>query len=112
MNRSLIAILMLLAAAPAAQAESTFTKLPTLVRGLTAKAAMPRDCSAQTNARRGVTVSRYRAPMSGYVTARLRALGTSDWDLVARDHATRRQLASSQSFGSNEVVQTWTGAGQ
>src|SRR5215207_1873746 len=114
MNRSTIAILMLLAAAPAAQAESTFTKLPTLARSLTAKSAVARDCSA-TNfaaARRGVSVSRYRTPMSGYVTARLRAARTSDWDLVARDHATGRQLASSQSFGSDELVQTWTGAGQ
>jgi hypothetical protein len=112
MHRSVIAILLLLATAPVAQAEPTFTKLPTLVRGLTAKAAVARDCSTQAAARRGVTVSRYRAPMSGYVTARLRAARTSDWDLIARDHASRRQLASSQSFGSDELVQTWTAAGQ
>jgi hypothetical protein len=113
MNRSLPAILLLLAAAPAAQASSTFTKLPTVARSLTARAAVPRDCSsASTVARRGVSVSRYAAPMSGYVTARLRAARTSDWDLVARDHATGRRLASSQGFGSNELLQTWAGSGQ
>jgi hypothetical protein len=113
MNRSPLAILLLLIAAPAAQAAPTFSKLPTVTRSLTASAAVPRDCSATSAAaRRGVSVARYAAPMSGYVTARLSAAGTSDWDLVARDHATRRQLASSKGFGSNELVQVWTGAGQ
>jgi hypothetical protein len=114
MRRSLILIVMSLAVAPAAQAEPNFSKLPTVVRSLTARAAVARDCSATTGAaaRRGVSVSRYVAPMAGYVTARLRAASTSDWDLVARDHASRRELASSQSFGSDELVQTWTGAGQ
>ena len=49
--------------------------------------------------------------MSGYVTARLGS-ARGDWDLVARDAASRRNLATSQSFGSREVVQTWTDAGQ
>ncbi|MDX6640040.1 MAG: hypothetical protein QOF12_1051, partial [Solirubrobacteraceae bacterium] len=113
MNRSLPAILLLLIAAPAAQAAPTFSKLPTVGRSLTTSTAVPRNCSATSAAaRRGVSVSRYVAPMSGFVTARLRAAGKSDWDLVVRDHATRRQLASSKGFGSDELVQSWAGAGQ
>jgi Zinc carboxypeptidase len=85
-------------------------ELPTLTRTLVAPAAARHDC-ATTGARRGVTRSRYVAPMSGFVTARLGS-ARGDWDLVARDAASRRDLATSQSFGSNEVVQTWARAGQ
>jgi hypothetical protein len=85
-------------------------ELPTLTRTLVAPAAARHDC-ATTSARRGVTRSRYTAPMSGFVTARLGS-ARGDWDLVARDAASRRDLATSQSFGSNEVVQTWARAGQ
>jgi hypothetical protein len=84
--------------------------LPTLTRNLIAPAAARHDC-ATTSARRGVTRSRYVAPMSGFVTARL-GLARGDWDLVARDAASRRDLATSQGFGSSEVVQTWARAGQ
>jgi hypothetical protein len=85
-------------------------ELPTLTRTLVAPAAARHDC-ATTTARHGVTRSRYVAPMSGFVTARLGS-ARGDWDLVARDAASRRDLATSQSFGSSEVVQTWVRAGQ
>jgi len=49
--------------------------------------------------------------MSGYVTARLGS-ARGDWDLIARDAASHRNLATSQSFGSRELVQTWAASGQ
>src|SRR3954465_14673362 len=85
-------------------------ELPTLTRTLVAPAAARHDC-ATTNARRGVTHARYVAPMSGFVTARLGS-ARGDWDLIARDAASRNNLATSQGFGSNEVVQTWARSGQ
>jgi hypothetical protein len=93
-------------AAQAARPEA----LPTLTRSLVAPAAARHDC-ATTTATRGVTRSRYRAPMSGYVTARLGS-ARGDWDLIARDAASHRNLATSQSFGSRELVQTWAASGQ
>src|SRR3954469_23038444 len=110
MHRSLaLACLSLIAVPAAAQAASPAT-LPTLTPTLRAPAAARQDC-ATTNARRGVTRSRYTAPMSGFVTARLGS-ARGDWDLIARDTPSRHNLATSQGFGSNEVVQTWARAGQ
>jgi hypothetical protein len=97
-------------ALPAAAQAAGPATLPTLTRSLVAPAAARHDCAA-TTAKRGVTRSRYLAPMSGYVTARLGS-ARGDWDLIARDAASGRNLATSQSFGSREVVQTWAGAGQ
>src|SRR5215212_7825074 len=110
MNRSLALGCLSLIALPAAAQAARPAGLPTLTRNLVAPAAARHDC-ATTSARRGVTRSRYVAPMSGFVTARLGS-ARGDWDLVARDAASRRDLATSQGFGSGEVVQTWARAGQ
>src|SRR3954465_14709298 len=110
MHRSLaLACLSLIAVPAAAQAASPAT-LPTLTKTLRAPAAARHD-RATTNAPRGVTRARYVAPMSGFVTARLGS-ARGDWDLIARDAASRHTLAASQGFGSTEVVQTWARAGQ
>src|SRR5438067_12437406 len=50
--------------------------------------------------------------MSGFVYVRCAKSDRSDWDLVMFDAASRRVLASSESFGSHEVAQSWVGAGQ
>src|SRR3954451_7949612 len=110
MNRSLALGCLALIALPAGAQAARPAVLPTLTRTLNAPAAARHDC-ATTSARRGVTRSSYLAPMSGFVTARLGS-ARGDWDLIARDAATRRNLATSQGFGSNEVVQTWASAGQ
>src|SRR4051794_10263790 len=110
MQRSLALACLFIAAVPAAAQAARPAALATLTRTLVAPAAARHDC-ATTTARRGVTRSRYIAPMSGFVTARLGS-ARGDWDLIARDAAGRRTLATSQSFGSNEVVQTWARAGQ
>src|SRR3954451_12500822 len=110
MNRSLALGCLALIALPVCANAARPAELPTLTRTLNAPAAARHDC-ATTSARRGVTRSSYLAPMSGYVTARLGS-ARGDWDLIARDAASRRNLATSQGFGSNEVVQTWARAGQ
>jgi hypothetical protein len=97
----------------AAPAVAQPTALPTKTRTLTAASAVKRTCAnAADRAARGVAISNYTAPMAGYLTARLAAPASSDWDLVAIDRATGKRLASSEAFRSNEVVQTWTTAGQ
>jgi hypothetical protein len=96
--RALAAATVLLAAAPGAAqaAPQTPTLLPAVKRALTAGG---KSCATTT----------YRAPMSGFVTARLR--GKGDWDLFLLD-ANRRRLASSQGFGGDEMAQSWVAAGQ
>src|SRR3954447_18791546 len=97
----------------AASAAAQPTALPTATRTLTAASAVKRTCAnASDRAARGIAISQYTAPMSGYLTARLAGVASSDWDLVAVDRASGRRLASSEAFRSNEVVQTWTTAGQ
>ncbi|MDX6650805.1 MAG: hypothetical protein QOJ97_2756, partial [Solirubrobacteraceae bacterium] len=87
--------------------------LPPVERTLAAADAVPRACAQglQRDAA-GVATSAYRAPMSGFVTVRLASAGASDWDLALFDAATGRRLAASQSFGSDEVTQTWVRSGQ
>ncbi|HWH46074.1 MAG TPA: M14 family zinc carboxypeptidase, partial [Thermoleophilaceae bacterium] len=79
---------------------------------LSAAKAKPRHCATRAYSARGVDVARYRAPMSGFVTASLAADDSSDWDLTLFDAATGRALATSAGFGSREVTQTWVASGQ
>src|SRR5213080_1417467 len=82
-------------------------------RTLSVRTAVPRTCHSSLRAPgRGVALTAYRAPMSGFVDVRGAASDRSDWDLVVFDAATHRVLASSESFGSHEVAQSWVGAGQ
>ena len=112
MRKLLFTVLLATLAVPAAaQAASAPAALPTLTRTLSAAAAVPQSCLGETSAGRGVAVSKYVAPIAGYVTARLTA-ASGDWDLVAVDHASGRRLGASQAFGSHELLQTWTTAGQ
>ncbi|MCW2968233.1 MAG: cpt, partial [Solirubrobacteraceae bacterium] len=109
--KGLIALLAL--AVPASAGAATPVSLPTVHRTLTAGSAVRRTCSNTADASaRGVTVSHYTAPISGYVTGRLSGPATSDWDLVAVDRASHARMASSSAFGSNEVVQAWATGGQ
>jgi zinc carboxypeptidase len=71
--------------------------LPALVRTLTAQ--------GQT----ACTTTSYRAPLPGFLDARLR--GSGDWDLELRD-AAGQTLAGSHGFGGSEVAQVWVRGGQ
>src|SRR4051812_46261206 len=112
MRRCSVLLALSALAVTAAPAAALPTTLPTATRTLSAASTVKRTCANTADrAARGVAISSYTAPMAGYLTARLNAPATSDWDLVAIDRASGKRLASSEAFRSNEVVQTWTTAG-
>ena len=86
---------------------------PPTARTLVANAAVPRTCHASLRqGTRGVSVSSWTAPASGFLDVRSSGGDRSDWDLVLFDARNRRTLAASEAFGSHEVAQTWVSAGQ
>src|SRR3954451_1610662 len=97
---------LLAAALPAGAAATTPTLLPAVKRTVSAGAAAPRTCDSAPRSGRGLASTTYVAPMSGYVTTRLRA-ASGDWDLLLRDGATGRPVSSSQGFRSDEVASAW-----
>jgi hypothetical protein len=98
---------------PATATAAATGSLPSVKRTLSARAAVPRTCHAslRPNAR-GVAVTKWTAPMSGYVDVRSAGSDRSDWDLVVFDSRSRRALATSEAFGSHEVAQSWVTSGQ
>src|SRR3954463_16248627 len=101
---------LLAVALPAGASATTPTLLPAVKRTLSAGAAAPRTCDRAPRSGRGLASTTYVAPMSGYVTTRLRA-ASGDWDLLLRDGASGRRVAASQGFRSSEVVGAWVHAG-
>jgi hypothetical protein len=100
---------MLLIAGPATAAP---TVMPQLNRTLAARGPAAASCPDNaTRKGRGVALTRYSAPMSGFVTVRL-AGRKGDWDLGLADAASKRRLGTSRGFGSREVAQSWVAAGQ
>src|SRR4051795_1395105 len=105
-------LLALLVAAPAATAAMP-TALPTVTRTVSAAAARPTTCVLLGGADlRSVGTTTYTAPISGYLTTRLAAADSSNWDLTVVDASSNRVVASSRGFGSHEGVQSWGHAGQ
>ena len=90
------AVLALLCAAPA-NAAIAAKRLPAVAKSLTASKAG------------ACTTTTYRAPLAGFLDARLR--GSGDWDLELRDTA-GRVVAASRGFGGREVAQVWVRGGQ
>ena len=101
------------AAAPAAAAELP-APLKSVAKTLRAERAVERICLSHDTprARRGQAVTRYRAPIAGFLTVRGTAARGSDWDLAIYDAASGRGLAASQGWRSREVAQAWVRAGQ
>jgi Zinc carboxypeptidase len=93
-------------AAPAAPAT-----LPAVKRSLASASTTDRTCHSSLYSGKGIARTTYRAPMSGFVTVR-GAAKRGNWNLAVFDAKTRRAMTSSESFGSNEVAQTWVAAGQ
>src|SRR4051812_36568053 len=104
------ACLLLATALPAGAVATTPTLLPAVKRTVAANAAVPRTCDRAPRSGRGLSSTTYVAPMSGYVTARLRA-ASGDWDLLLRDGASGRAITASQGFRSTEVAGAWIHAG-
>src|SRR4051812_1984056 len=78
---------------------------------LAAPAVLPAVKRTLTASSHSCTTSAYRAPMAGFLTVRTGAPTGGDWDLSVRDARTRRQMAASNAFGSQEVAQTFVLAG-
>src|SRR4051794_15995916 len=112
MHRLVTAALLALAAALApstALAAPGF--LPPVKRTLTAASTTGAVCHSGLRTGAGIARATYRAPMSGFVTFRGSAT-RGNWDLAVFDATARKALTSSESFGSNEVAQTWVTSGQ
>ncbi|HEY3021121.1 MAG TPA: hypothetical protein VGJ32_13065, partial [Solirubrobacteraceae bacterium] len=101
---------LLAVALPSTAVAATPAVLTPVARTLSAATAVPRTCDRAPQAGRGLATTTYTAPMSGYVTARLRA-ASGDWDLLLRDGVTHRRVAASQGFRSTEVAGAWVRAG-
>jgi murein tripeptide amidase MpaA len=97
-------------AAPAQAAEPRV--LPERELTLSAGDAVKRDCVRDLADGRGVVTRTWSAPVSGFVSARLRGSEGSDWDLALFDRATGERLGGSAGFGSNEDVTTPVARGQ
>jgi hypothetical protein len=92
-------------------ADAAPASLPTVKRTLNAAGTSKAACFSGVRAGTGVATTTYRAPMSGFLD--IRSGGSGDWDLAVYDSRSRaRAIQASNGFGSREVVQTWTTAGQ
>ncbi|HEY1360183.1 MAG TPA: M14 family zinc carboxypeptidase [Thermoleophilaceae bacterium] len=97
----LVAVAAALVAAAPAQAG------PLLSGKLGARRALDRSCDAQLGAARGSSVHKQvTAPGSGWINARLTPASgrRADWDVAVFDRASRRVVAASADFGSNDVA--------
>src|SRR3954452_18406870 len=82
---------LLAVALPAGASATTPTLLPAVKRAISAGAAAPRTCDRAPLPVRGLASTTYVAPMSGYVTTRLRP-ASGDWDLLLRDGSSGRRV--------------------
>ena len=103
------ATLALVVTGPAA-AEESVRFLPTVKRTVKAKSTTSRWCDSPM-AGPGVARKRWRAPMTGFMSARLSAPRRTNWDLAVFDAAGNRRAAS-LGFGGRELVQTWVESGE
>lgn len=108
-----VAAALIVCLAPAASATAATGTLPAVKRTLTTSKAADRTCAERARSgARGVALASYRAPMAGFISTRLTAPDDADWDLALFDTASGARLATSESFTSSELAQTWVTAGQ
>src|SRR3954469_4264648 len=97
-------LLALLVAVPAATAAMP-TALPTVTRTVSAADARPTTCVLLGGSDlRSVGTTTYTAPISGYLTTRLAAADSSNWDLTVVDAASNRVTAGSRGFGAARAL--------
>jgi hypothetical protein len=113
MRKAVLGSLLLTLLVPAAASADAARALPTAKRTLVAPAKSTSDCYVRAaRSSRAADTASWRAPMSGYVTVRMRSGRRSNWNLAVFDRASGRYLGSSSAFRSREVVQTWVESGQ
>src|SRR4051812_3149611 len=99
MRTSLLCAGLVCLALPASSSAATPAMLPKVTRSLRAAEG---HCATTA----------WRAPISGFVSARTSASDRSDWDLDLVDARSRTVLAASHGYGSHEVAQSWVTPGQ
>src|SRR3954465_3212141 len=99
MRTSLLCAGLACLALPASASAATPAMLPKVHRSLSAA-----DGHCATTA--------WRAPISGFVSARTSASDRSDWDLALVEAPSRDVIAASHGYGSHEVAQSWVTPGQ
>jgi len=110
---ALAAVVIVIPATTAAGTTSIPGAAPPSERTLVAASAVKRTChSSLRPGARGVAVSRWAAPASGFLDVRTTGSTRGDWDLVLFDSSTARPLTASEAFGSREAAQTWLSPGQ
>jgi hypothetical protein len=101
--------------APADQpAPGVAKRLTSTTKRLVISATAGRSCTDRPAAPGavGTSVTRWTAPIDGYVQVRLNGDGLNDWDLALFDGKTGRRLDASLAWGANEVTQAWVRPGQ
>ena len=107
-HRSRAARAVLLAGGAAATLASTASAAATTVR---ARDAVTRSCHERfARGAAGTDVTRVTAPATGLIQARLS--GRGDWDLGVFNARTRRSIAGSAGFRSNELAEGFVRKGQ
>ena len=105
---AIAAVLLLLVAVT----EATAASLPAATRTLSASGTTAVRCDQGLRSGRGIATSAYTAPMAGFVDVRSSG-ARGDWDLAIYDVRNRtRAVAGSNAWGSREVAQSWTTAGE
>jgi hypothetical protein len=101
------------ATAPAGQQAPLVKPLSPTTKRLVVSATTSQSCTDRQAApgTRGVSLTRWTAPVDGYVQVRLNGDERNDWDLALFD-AKQRRIDASLAWGSNEVTQAWVKRGQ
>jgi Zinc carboxypeptidase len=109
---AIVALIAALAVAAAAPAGQLAKPLPVTAKQLVISASTGASCMKRLAAgTQGVSLTRWTAPIDGYVQMRLTGAPADDWDLALFDASGTRRDAS-LAFGSNELVQAWVKRGQ
>jgi hypothetical protein len=102
----LLVVLVAATVAPAGPKPPAVKPLAPTTKRLVVSASTGASCARRlASGALGVSVTRWTAPVHGYVQARLTGDAANDWDLALFDAKTGRQLDASLAWGANELVQ-------
>jgi murein tripeptide amidase MpaA len=111
---ALVCALIAVTGAPAEQQAPLATPLASTTKKLTISASTAASCTDRLVAAgtQGASLTRWSAPVTGYVQVRLAGDERNDWDLALFDSRSGRRLDASLGWGSNELTQGWVKRGQ
>jgi dihydroneopterin aldolase len=110
----ILSALIAVTAAPAEQHQRLSTPLAPTTKKLTISASTVQSCTDRLvrAGTQGASVTRWTAPLTGYVQVRLNGDERNDWDLALFDSRSGRLLDASLAWGANEMTQAWVKRGQ